>query len=119
MERLIARKLSLSGISLSDVEILRAQDDRHAAMITKDGKPSGLYRGSMADQEGMDAMIAFARGKASELAEGVFSGVIHDYPAAYAAYQACEYCNYAAICGFDPARKNKKHLTGRTVEDLK
>lgn len=119
VERLIARKLSLSGISLSDVEILRAQDDRHAAMITKDGKPSGLYRGSMADQESMDAMIAFAREKATELAEGVFSGVIRDYPAAYAAYQACEYCDYAAICGFDPARKNKRHLTGKTVEDLK
>ena len=119
VERLIARKLSLSGISLSDVQILRAQDDRHAAMITRDGKPSGLYRGSMADQESIDAMIAFAREKATELAEGVFGGVIRDYPAAYAAYQACEYCDYAAICGFDPARKNKRHLTGKTVEDLK
>ena len=119
VERQIAKKLSLSGVSLSDVEILRAQDERHAAMITKDGKPSGLYRASMADRESMAAMIAFARGKASQLAQGVFGGEIRDYPAAHGAYLACGYCDYAAICGFDATRRKKKYLTSRTVDDLK
>ncbi len=119
VEKQIAKKLALAGVSLSDVEILRAQDERFAAMITRDGKPSALYKASMTDREGMDAMIAFARRKAQELAGGVYGGVIEDQPAAYGAYQACGYCDYAAICGFDPARKGKKQLTGKTVEDLR
>ena len=119
VEKQIARKLALAGVSLSDVEILRAQDERFAAMITRDGKPSGLYRASMTDREGMDAMIGFARSKAKELAGGVFSGVIEDYPAAHGAYLACAYCDYAAVCGFDPTRKGKKRLTSKSVEDLR
>ena len=119
VEKQIAKKLALAGVSLSDVEILRAQDERFAAMITRDGKPSALYKASMTDREGMDAMIAFARRKAQELAGGVYGGVIEDQPAAYGAYQACGYCDYAAICGFDPARKGKKQLAGKTVEDLR
>ena len=119
VEKQIAKKLSLAGISLSDVEILRAQDDRHAAMITRDGKPSGLYKGQMADQAGMDAMVSFARSKAQELAGGVYGGVIADYPATHGAYLACSYCDYAAVCGFDPTRKSKKRLTSKSVEDLR
>ncbi len=119
VERQIAKKLALAGVSLSDVEILRAQDERFAAMITRDGKPSALYKASMTDREGMDAMIAFARRKACELAGGVYSGVIEDMPAAHGAYLACTYCDYAAVCGFDPTRKNKKQLMGKSVEDLR
>ena len=119
IEKQIARKLSLAGVSLSDVAILRAQDDRHGAMITKDGKPSGLYRAQMTDQAGMDAMVSFARSKAGELAEGVYGGVIRDYPATHGAYLACAHCDYAAICGFDPTRKGKKRLSSKSVEDLK
>ena len=119
VERQIAKKLALAGVSLSDVEILRAQDERFAAMITRDGKPSTLYKASMTDREGMDAMIAFARRKACELAGGVYSGVIEDMPATHGAYLACTYCDYAAVCGFDPTRKNKKQLMGKSVEDLR
>ncbi|MBQ7885380.1 MAG: PD-(D/E)XK nuclease family protein [Clostridia bacterium] len=119
IEKQIAKKLALAGVSLSDVEILRAQDERFAAMITRDGKPNALYRSSMTDREGMDAMLSFAKGKAAELAGGVFGGVIEDYPAAHGAYLACAHCDYAAVCGFDPARQGKKRLARKGVEDLR
>ena len=119
VEKQIAKKLALAGVSLSDVEILRAQDERFAAMITRDGKPSALHKASMTDREGMDAMIAFARRKAQELAGGVYGGVIDEEPAAHGAYLACSYCDYAAVCGFDPARKGKKQLMDRHMEDLR
>ena len=119
VERQIAKKLALAGVSLSDVEILRAQDERFAAMITRDGRPSALYKASMTDREGMDAMIGFARNKAKELAGDVFGGTIEDYPATHGAYLACTYCDYAAVCGFDPTRKGKKRLSSKSVEDLK
>lgn len=119
IERQIARKLSLAGISLSDVEVLRAQDGLHAAMITRDGRPSGTYRASMADEEGMDAMVGFAKRKAAQLAGAAYDGVINDSPAMRGQYNACASCDYAAICGFDPTLRARRRLAKKTVEDLK
>ena len=107
------------SISLSDVEVLRAQGKEHAAMITRDGKPSGTYRGSMTDEEGMDAMVAFARHKAAQLASEVYAGEIEAYPASHGQYSACGYCEYAAVCGFDPARNRRRQLDKKTIDDLK
>ena len=119
IERQLARKLALAGVSLSDVEILRAQGAQHAAMITKDGKASGTHRASMTDEAGMDAMLAFARRKAAQLASDAYAGGIDDSPAERGAYCACTSCRYAAICGFDPAVRPRRQLQKKSVEDLK
>lgn len=119
VERQIAKKLALSGVSLSDVEVLRAQDARHAAMITRDGQPGGQYRGSMTDQDGMDAMVAFARRKAAQLAGEAYAGVIEDAPAAFGAYSACASCDYAAVCGFDPTTRRRRQLSKKALSDLR
>ena len=119
IEAQLAKKLALAGISLSDVEILRAQDSRHAQMITRDGKPSGTYRASMADEEQMDAMTAFARRKAAQLADDAYAGEIADYPAALGQYSACATCRFSAVCGFDPSVRRRKNLTKKGIEDLR
>ena len=119
IEKQIARKLSLAGISLSDVQVLRAQGRDHAAMVTKDGKASGTYRASMTDAEGMNAMVGFARRKAAQLAQQAYAGVIDDSPAVHGAYNACSYCDYAAVCGFDPTVRRRRKLSKKTVEDLR
>jgi len=119
IERQLAKKLALAGISLSEVEILRAQDSRHAAMITKDGKPSGTYRASMADAQQMEAMTAFARRRAAQLAGDAYAGGIDDYPAVLGQYNACATCRYGAVCGFDPTAKRRRQLSKKTIEDLK
>ena len=119
IEKQIARKLSLAGISLSDVQVLRAQGRDHAAMVTKDGKASGTYRASMTDAEGMNAMVGFARRKAAQLAQEAYAGVIDDSPAVHGAYNACSYCDYAAVCGFDPTVRRRRKLSKKTVEDLR
>ena len=119
IEKQIARKLSLAGVSLSDVEILRAQDERHSQMITRDGRPSALHRASMTDREGMNALVGFAREKAAQLAGGVFGGEIAHSPAEHGAYNACANCDYAAVCGFDPSTDARRQLAHKTVEDLR
>ena len=119
IEKEIAKKLALAGVSLSDVEVLRAQDARHARMVTKDGKPSGTYRASMTDEAGMNAMVTFARKKAASLAAEAFSGGIDDLPAVFgSSYNACSLCDYGAICGFDPTVKKRKKLSKKRIEDL-
>jgi ATP-dependent helicase/nuclease subunit B len=119
VEKQIAKKLALAGISLSDVTVLRAQDAHHQQMITKDGKPSGRYAASMADEAGMQALVDFARSKAARLAGEAFGGDIDDSPAVHGLYNACSFCDYAAVCGFDPARKARRRLSKKTVEDLR
>ena len=119
VEKQIAKKLSLAGISLSDVQVLGAQSAQHAAMITKEGKPSGTYRGQMATGEELDAMVDFARRKAAQLAGSAYAGEIADYPAVHGAFNACSYCRYSAICGFDPATGRRKQLIKKSIEDIR
>lgn len=119
IEKQIAKKLSLAGISLSDVEVLRAQGTQHAAMITKDGRPSATYKNAMTDETGMEQMVAFARRKAAQLAGDAYAGEIDDAPAEMGQYNACATCDFAAVCGFDPTVKRKRRLSRKTVEDLK
>ena len=119
VERQIAKRLSLAGISLSDVQILRAQGGRHAAMITREGKPNGRYAGSMADEQTLDAMVSYARRKAASLAGEAYAGVIEDAPAERGAFVACKTCSYAAICGFDPSRQSRRRLITKEIGDLR
>ena len=119
VENQIAKKLELAGISLSDVEILRAQGGRHGAMITKDGGVSGRHAAQLADAEGMAGMVAFAQRRAAQLAGAAYGGEIADSPAAIGQYDACALCSYAAICRFDPGVSRKRRLTRKTTEDLR
>ena len=118
VEKQIAKKLALAGISLSDVEILRAHGGQHLQMITKDGKTSGRYSASLTDKDGMQALVRFAKDKAIQLAREAYAGGIDDSPAALGTYSACATCDYAAVCGFDPARKQRRHLAKKKLEDI-
>lgn len=118
IERQLAKKLFLAGITLSDIEVLRAHGESHAAMITKDGQPNGRYSSSMVDAQGMKNLLSFAKGKATSIAQDVYRGVINDEPAEYGQFDACAQCDYAAVCGFDPTRNRHKRLSGKKLEDL-
>ena len=119
IEKQLAKQLALSGISLSDVEILRAQGSHHQAMIKKDGTLSSTYRAQAADEAHMAGMIAFARRKAGQLAGEVYAGLIDDAPAVREPFSACSLCGYGAICGFDPTVKRARRLAAKQAEDLK
>lgn len=118
IEKQLAKQLALAGISLSDVTVLRAQGASHAAMISRDGTPNGRYAGSMVDSQGMEALVAFAREKAASIAQEVYQGVVEDAPAEFGQYDACTMCDYAAVCGFDPARGRKRRLAAKKLDDL-
>lgn len=120
IERKIAKELGLKGISLADVDILRAHGGEQAGMVTTDGRPNKRNSASMIDAEGMGHMVGFARRRAAELAGGAYAGMIDDSPAVWGQSDgACATCGYAAICGFDPAINKRRRLAKKTVEDLK
>mgnify|MGYP000762471113 FL=1 len=118
MEKQIAKKLSLQGISLSDVAILRAQGGSAASMVTKDGKPNGRYAASMVDEAGMEKLLDFAKRKAAELAGEIYRGEMDDSPVERGAFNACQNCEYSAICAFDPLRKPRRRLAAKKLDDL-
>lgn len=118
-EKQIAKKLQLSGIALADAQLLRAQGSQHAAMVTDKGTLNARNAGSYADEETMNAMISYARNKAAELASCAYRGDIGASPAEFEAYNACQHCDYAAVCGFDASVSSRRRLTKKKVEDLK
>ena len=118
VEKQIAKKLALNGISLSDVAILRAQGGQQAAMVTKEGKPNGRFAASMVDEAGMEKLLSFAQHKAASLAGEIYGGEIDDSPVERNAFNACQNCEYSAICVFDPMRKPRRRMTTKKLEDL-
>ena len=118
VEKQIAKKLSLQGISLSDVAILRAQGGNIASMVTKDGKPNGRYAASMVDEAGMEKLLDFGKRKAAELAGEIYRGEMDDSPVERGAFNACQNCEYSAICAFDPMRKPRRRLAAKKLDDL-
>ena len=118
VEKQIAKKLSLQGVSLSDVAILRAQGGNIASMVTKDGKPNGRYAASMVDEAGMEKLLDFGKRKAAELAGEIYRGEMDDSPVERGAFNACQNCEYSAICAFDPMRKPRRRLATKKLDDL-
>ena len=120
VEKQIADRFALSGVSLSDVRILRAMDAKHARMINTDGSIRKSAAG-LVDAEGMEKLISYVQGKAAVLAEAAGSGLIDDSPYEMEGtpeQNACRFCDYAAICGFDPSRRPRRILRKKTLENI-
>ena len=98
--------------------ILRAQGGNIASMVTKDGKPNGRYAASMVDEAGMEKLLDFGKRKAAELAGEIYRGEMDDSPVERGAFNACQNCEYSAICAFDPMRKPRRRLAAKKLDDL-
>ena len=87
-------------------------------MVTKEGKPNGRFASSMVDEAGMEKLLAFAQHKATDLAGEIYGGTIDDSPYERGTLNACQNCEYSAICVFDPLRKTRRRLTAKKLDDL-
>ncbi len=92
IERQLAKDLRLRGVVLSDVRIVSAIDDGALAR-TKD----------ITDAEDLAALMRHAHALAEKIAAQIASGEVAAKPARLAAWRACQACDYAGICGFDPS----------------
>ena len=119
VEKDIAKKLSLSGVCLADVQVMRAMDDSRAAMINKDGTISARASGVLTREE-MEELLRYAQRKAAELAQEAGSGLIDDapYELSKGGRNACTFCDFREGCGFDEARKPRRLLKKKQLCDL-
>lgn len=115
-EAAIAKTLQLKGVVLSDVKVVEAMDADGTAIgqiFTKSGGVSA--HASAYSQEDMERLLAHTQRTAAELADGIREGDISVSPAQVKAWSACQWCEYAAVCGFDPSMP---HCTKRVLPPM-
>ena len=116
-EKALAKQLQLKGVVLSDVNVVEAMDADGTALGTIFTKTGGVsaYASAYSPEE-MEALLTHTKRKAAELADGIRSGDISVSPAQMKTWSACEWCEYAAVCGVDPALP---HCTKRVLPVMK
>lgn len=96
VEAMLMKQFRLSGLSVKDAELLEAGGAGTAM--------PGIRSGRTVDAAAFEAARSYAVEKARETAEAITSGVADAAPARYSAKRTeCKYCDYATVCGFDPA----------------
>ncbi len=115
-EKAIAKTLQLKGVVLADVDVVSAMDAEGTALgsiFTKSGEVAA--RAAAYTPAEMQTLLDHAKHKAAELADGIRAGDISVAPAEMKGWSACEWCEYSAVCGYDPAMP---HCTKRVLPSL-
>jgi len=115
-EAAIAKTLQLKGVVLSAVDVVSAMDADGTAIgpvFTKTGAVAA--RANAYSREEMQRLLAHTQQTAADLADGIREGDISVSPAEMKGWNACQWCEYAAVCGFDPAMP---HCTKRVLPPL-
>ncbi|MBQ8201020.1 MAG: PD-(D/E)XK nuclease family protein [Clostridia bacterium] len=104
-EKAIAKQLRLEGVVLADVEVVDAMDTEGGFSLgTIFTSKGNLYAHAPAYTPGeMQALLAHTQEVAAMLADGIREGDVSVSPAETSQWSACQWCEYAAICGIDPS----------------
>ena len=115
-EAAIAKTLQLKGVVLSDVKVVEAMDaegDALGKIFNKNGTVAASANAFT--REEMQILLDHTKRKAADLADGIREGDISVSPAETKGWNACQWCEYSAVCGFDPAMA---HCTKRVLPSL-
>ena len=115
-EAAIAKTLQLKGVVLSEVNVVNAMDaegDVLGKIFNKNG--SVASSANAYSREEMQILLSHTQQKAADLADGIREGDISVSPAETKGWNACEWCSYSAVCGFDPSMP---HCTKRVLPSL-
>ena len=115
-EAAIAKTLQLKGVVLSDVKVVEAMDmegDALGKIFNKNGTVAAAANAYTSEE--MQILLNHTQQKAADLADGIREGDISVSPAEMKGWNACQWCSYAPVCGFDPA---SPHCTKRVLPSL-
>ena len=122
----ILKKLRLSGVTNIDPKAV-AMTDKEAGRssvvvkslgFTKDKNPD--KHAKVADTEAFGKLSDFVLNKSKDLAGSILAGDISVNPYRYGQEDACKYCDFKGVCGFDERLPGfrKRFLRKKTLEDL-
>ena len=126
IEHIIKKELKLSGLVLSDTEVLSAMDPYYAksggseylpVSVNKDGTFS--KNSSVADKELFSGIIEKTLKTAGDIGTRIQSGYIKPYPYRQGNKTPCSYCPYSALCGFDSTEHKYRFLKSLDKEEVR
>ena len=106
VEEQILKKLRMSGLVGSDLEVIRHMDreieteSQVIPVAMKDGLIAEV-RSSVASKERFSALKKYVRHKLKKAGQEILSGNIPVSPYKQGNRTGCDYCPYHAVCGFD------------------
>lgn len=114
VEERLLKELKLSGLVQADKELVERMDRNQIsvpAAFNKDG--SFRKSSSVATREQFALLNRYVKKKIADIREAILSGEAEVLPYELGKKNACTYCPYAAVCGFD------KKLPGYEFRRLK
>jgi len=116
LEKAIMKALKMKGLLLADTKIIREMDRNIQgaslvvpASIKKDGELGS--RSSVATKQQFDMLLKHVKENLINTCEEMLSGEIEIKPYKKKDITPCSYCEYSAICQFDPALKENTYKT--------
>ena len=121
LEKAIMKALKMKGLLLADTKIIREMDRniQGASLVVpvsikKDGELGS--RSSVATKEQFDMLLNHVKENLISTCEEMLSGEIDIKPYKKKDFTPCAYCEYTAICQFDPTLKENNY---KIIKDKK
>lgn len=121
IEKAIMRQMKMRGLVLADVKLIREMDrqiDGDSLIIpARINKGDVLGRSSAATVEQFEALRKYTRKLLLGIGEEMMKGDFSINPYKKKNITSCSYCDYAAICQFDPLLKGNEYRVINDKED--
>ncbi len=105
-EKKILKELRMNGLASGEGEILEKLDPTGETIPVSFKKDGTLSKtSSVASREQFEQMMEFARKKMEQLAAQIQEGTARVFPYELGNRQACTWCPYRPVCGFDESLK--------------
>ena len=98
----ILKELKMNGLLLADEEVVSAMDGSLESLpvsFNKDGSFS--KRSSVASREQFSILQSYVKKKIGDIQKSIMTGDVNISPYEMGARNACTYCPYKSVCGFD------------------
>jgi ATP-dependent helicase/nuclease subunit B len=118
LQKLRAEKLKRSGVLLNDPDVLQAMEPGGVnTYLPVTRKSDGAYAGgALITSSQFERLLAYVDGVLERVAAEIADGEIAPNPYSKGGKSPCDYCDYAAACGFDErsgdARRRLERLGG-------
>ena len=98
----LLKKLKMNGLVLSDKDIIAKMDETTVSLPLSYNKSGTLRKGaSVATEEEFAALGKFVKQKIENVKEAIYNGKVEASPYELKDRNACTYCPYQGVCGFD------------------
>ena len=119
----VLKGLDNHAVKNSDNKYVKMNSDAADFTIDENGYVSGSKQSAFLNKEDFDMVCDFAEDTIRSMSDEIMNGRDDINPYLYNDADACKYCDFKGVCGFDPKQKcylkTIRVLMERTVNDIK